>query len=483
LAELKARDEDLAKQFDGQTVSNLVTGAIRWDSVADRWKQWNGTSWAELTTIYALTGLSTTGAASIGGALTVTGAAALNGGGTSTTVATADNSTAIATTAFVKAQAYATLASPALTGTPTAPTAALGTNTTQIATTAFVNSEIANDAPSKTGTGASGTWGISITGNAATATTLATARAINGVSFNGSADINVPDLRASNGTVLIDGTGVTSAVNYIGLVNAIAGGTPAISTAGADTNIPLIISTKGAGGITLQSVGGNIALRPSAGSILFYDAVHTYYTNLDNGSLTANRTLTMPNGNVTLVAGTMVPTAGTGATGTWGISITGNAATASTWATARTLSYTGDVTGSGSVSGGGNVAFAMTLAAGVVGTTELTDAGVTAAKLSGAQSGSAPIYGARAWVNFNTVTTTTIRADGNVTSLTDTGTGDTTVNFTTAMADANYAAIGTCTNPYFLTLASVTTTSVRVATNEATIGPRDTSIVCVSVFR
>jgi microcystin-dependent protein len=61
----------------------------------------------------------------------------------------------------------AELASPPFTGTPTAPTATVGTDTTQVATTAFVNAEIANDAPSKTGTGASGTWGISITGDAA----------------------------------------------------------------------------------------------------------------------------------------------------------------------------------------------------------------------------------------------------------------------------------------------------------------------------
>jgi hypothetical protein len=61
----------------------------------------------------------------------------------------------------------AELASPTFTGTPAAPTATAGTNTTQIATTAFVNAEIANDAPSKTGTGASGTWGISISGDAA----------------------------------------------------------------------------------------------------------------------------------------------------------------------------------------------------------------------------------------------------------------------------------------------------------------------------
>jgi hypothetical protein len=79
--------------------------------------------------------------------------------------------------------AKAPLASPALTGTPTAPTAAVTTNTTQIATTAFVNAEIANDAPTKTGGGASGTWSINVTGssgsttgNAATVTTVTSAQ-------------------------------------------------------------------------------------------------------------------------------------------------------------------------------------------------------------------------------------------------------------------------------------------------------------------
>lgn len=66
--------------------------------------------------------------------------------------------------------------SPTLTGTPLAPTAAALTNTTQIATTAFVSSAIAAaDAPTKTGVGASGTWAINITGNAATATSATTA--------------------------------------------------------------------------------------------------------------------------------------------------------------------------------------------------------------------------------------------------------------------------------------------------------------------
>mgnify|MGYP006283412377 CR=1 FL=1 len=55
-------------------------------------------------------------------------------------------------------------------------------------------------------------------------------------------------------------------------------------------------------------------------------------------------------------------------------------------------------------------------------------------------SGSAPVYACRAWVNFNGTGTVAIRASGNVSSITDNGTGDYTVNFATAMPDTNYCA-------------------------------------------
>ena len=51
---------------------------------------------------------------------------------------------------------------------------------------------------------------------------------------------------------------------------------------------------------------------------------------------------------------------------------------------------------------------------------------------------------AKAWVNFNGTGTVAIRASLNVSSITDNGTGDYTVNFTTALADANYSAVGNC---------------------------------------
>lgn len=48
-------------------------------------------------------------------------------------------------------------------------------------------------------------------------------------------------------------------------------------------------------------------------------------------------------------------------------------------------------------------------------------------------------YKCRAWVNFNGTGTVAIRASKNVSSITDNGVGDWTVNFSTALPDANYA--------------------------------------------
>ena len=53
---------------------------------------------------------------------------------------------------------------------------------------------------------------------------------------------------------------------------------------------------------------------------------------------------------------------------------------------------------------------------------------------------------AKAWVNFNGTGTVAIRAQYNVSSITDNGTGDYTVNFTTALTDGNYSLMGTVSN-------------------------------------
>lgn len=119
---------------------------------------------------------------------------------------------------------------------------------------------------------------------------------------------------------------------------------------------------------------------------------------------------------------------------------TGSAATLTT---GRTISLTGDVTGTtGSFNGSAAVSASTTIANSAVTTAKVADANITAAKLDGAQSGSAPIFGARAWANFvgdGSNGACTVNASGNVSGVVKNGTGDYTVTFNTAMADANYA--------------------------------------------
>jgi hypothetical protein len=107
-------------------------------------------------------------------------------------------------------------------------------------------------------------------------------------------------------------------------------------------------------------------------------------------------------------------------------------------------------------------------------------------------SGTAPIYPCRAWVNFNGTGTVAIRASGNVSSITDNGTGDYTVNFTNAMPDANYAVNGLTNSPSgldsFVMEINRTTTQtaslVRIRTFRSTTGVvNDPDIICVSIFR
>lgn len=102
----------------------------------------------------------------------------------------------------------------------------------------------------------------------------------------------------------------------------------------------------------------------------------------------------------------------------------------------------------------------------------------------------------RAWVNFNGTGTVAIRASFNVSSITDNGTGNYNVNFTTAMPDADYAALVTCKpvdtggtismgnlGYYGTTTNPMSTTSVRVMSQAASAGVADSAYMCVAVFR
>jgi len=71
----------------------------------------------------------------------------------------------------------------------------------------------------------------------------------------------------------------------------------------------------------------------------------------------------------------------------------------------------------------------------------------------------------KAWVNFNGTSTVAIRASYNVSSISENGTGDYTVNFTTVMADANFSAAyinGSYSGGNVMSIEAYTTGSVRI---------------------
>ena len=115
--------------------------------------------------------------------------------------------------------------------------------------------------------------------------------------------------------------------------------------------------------------------------------------------------------------------------------------------------------------------------------------GIPAPAALSTASGSAPSYSARAWVNFNGTGTVAIRASGNVSSITDGGTGNYTVNFTTALSDANYSAVSSGANAndnngYFLCRYSVQTASAyQVAGNSYANAVTDLATCQISIFR
>lgn len=106
--------------------------------------------------------------------------------------------------------------------------------------------------------------------------------------------------------------------------------------------------------------------------------------------------------------------------------------------------------------------------------TNLTDGGGTTSTFANINSGSA-----KAWVDYTTITTTAARDSFNVASLTDLGTGATTINYTSSMSSSNYAGVmytgandastayTTFNNQYLGGLGSKTTSSISLGSYNA----------------
>ena len=140
------------------------------------------------------------------------------------------------------------------------------------------------------------------------------------------------------------------------------------------------------------------------------------------------------------------------------------------------------------INGSGTITGATTLATTVASPT-FTTPNIDSAQFA-TISGTAPLYACRAWVNFNGQGTVAIRASGNVSSITDNGVGDYTVNFTTSMPNVNYGvAFGMSDYWRCYGIPAGNTTYMNVAylrfqvVLPSTAASNDPEVACVSIFR
>ena len=319
------------------------------------------------------------------------------------------------------------------------------------------------------------------TKSVASAAKLTTARTINGTSFNGTANITT----ATWGTArTLSFTGdVTGSASVDGAANVATVMTLANSGVTAGTYKSVTVDNKGRVTAGTAVVTGLVTTTAASGT------ANTATTNTNTFLNIVETVGATPStvGTSTQItgAGTVTVTSNTAGklTITGSQSISGNAATATKLATACTI-------GGVSFDGSANINLP---GVNTEGNQNTTGNAATATKLSTA-SGSAPSYSARAWVNFNGTGTVAIRASGNVSSITDNGTGDYTVNFITALSDVNYALSGICANNASFGAVTLqvavnsvarlkTTSSIRVATKQDQGGSTDVDDVSIVVFR
>lgn len=209
LSQLDARLDDLAKMLDEASLVNLPVGAIRWDSSLNTWRKWSGSSWANLSTGYAI---------NISGSVT-------GGTGSFTTLSTSSTTSLAAGTTIGGAAAVTTTGTQTLTNkTLTSPVISsisnTGTITLPTSTTTLVGTDTIDTLTNKT---------------------LTAPKFANG-GF----------IADANGNEVLRFSSVASAVNYIDVLNSAADTSVQIRALGDSTNISLNLVSKGIGQVTIN---------------------------------------------------------------------------------------------------------------------------------------------------------------------------------------------------------------------------------------
>jgi hypothetical protein len=287
---------------------------------------------------------------------------------------------------------------------------------------------------------------VSITGGGIDNVTIGATTAANGTFSNLTAttsrvgNVATGTWNATAIDVAHGGTGLTStpANGALDIGNG-TGFTRTTLTAGSNITI-----TNGVGSITIASSGGGggsgtvTSVNVSGGTTgLTYSGGPV----TTSGTITMAGTLVVGNGGTgvtTLTANSVVLGNGTGAVQVVAPGTSGNVLTSNgtTWSSSAASGGTNIANGTSNVSiatSGGNITMQTAGTSAVIVDTSQN------LQFNSGYGSIATAYGCRAWVNFNGTGTVAIRASGNVSSITDNGTGDYTVNFTTAMSDANYS--------------------------------------------
>lgn len=268
--------------------------------------------------------------------------------------------------------------------------------------------------PMGDGTGASGTWGISISGNAATATKVVGSYTANGGKQQ-------PNYFGTNRVgFLMMNTTVNNNSDYKDWIIM-----DCYSGSDVGGGVALGVNRQRLGAYIMRSAAERTSWTESAE--LLHTSNYTSYT---------------------------VKKDGTGASGTWGISVSGNAATATKLATARTISLTGSVTGSGTFDGSGNLSIATT-------TNHTHAAATTSANGFMSSSDKSKLDGIAMGANKYSHPTYTSMASG-LYKITVDGTGH--VSAATAVAKSDITALGIpSTNTTYSAMTGATTSAAGAA--------------------
>jgi hypothetical protein len=225
---------------------------------------------------------------------------------------------------------------------------------------------------------------------------------------------------------------------------------------------------------TIESAGSQISL--NVGNVTILTASSTGLTLIPSNNVNINVTnsnVTLTNANITTANITTanitgVATFSTGSAALPSITTAGDPDTGIYFPSANTIGFTrGGVEVGRFDSNSANANFQFNSGYGSVATA----------------------YGCRAWVNFDGTGTVAIRASGNVTSIEDNGTGNYTINFTTAMPDANYSGVfgcndnGNTTTMNYRTSGTKSTIAFQVSTASGVATLADNNMCMVAIFR